>query len=164
MFRRILITHGIIDSSEDKVNLMEIREQYADEYLALTTAEKAAIVKEYNQERRLTTKSYRVSAGSKVQDFQHTYDQLASLVSINVYRYSCLNNSNLDDQPEYSHWGAWLFFPHTRFIAIQYCSSMVLHEFKYARLPQAHRSPWLGLHSHRNSVRSICCCWLLDIM
>ena len=69
-------------SAGDKVSLMEIRETYADEYLALTAAEKSEIVKEFDKERQLSAKSYRVSASSKVQDFQHTYDLLASTVSI----------------------------------------------------------------------------------
>ena len=60
---------------------MDIREQHADEYAALTPAEKEAIVAKHNLKKAHFTPSTQVTACSRVQDFAHTYQQISDLVS-----------------------------------------------------------------------------------
>ena len=65
----------------DAVSLMDVREQYASEYTALTPAEKLALVAEYESKKATSTPSTRVTARSRVQDFAHTYQQISDMVS-----------------------------------------------------------------------------------
>jgi len=66
---------------------MDIREQYAGEYAALTPNEKQALMAEYESKKVISAPSTRVTARSRVQDFAHMYQQISDLASL--YLGSC---------------------------------------------------------------------------
>ena len=76
------LTRTIGRKAGDTLSLMDVREQYASEYAALTPAEKQALVVEYESNRVTSTPSTRVTAHSRVQDFAHTYQQISDMVSL----------------------------------------------------------------------------------
>lgn len=65
----------------DALSLMDIREQYANEYAALTPAEKEAIIVDYESKEIQSAPSTQVTARSRVQDFANTYQQIPNLVT-----------------------------------------------------------------------------------
>jgi hypothetical protein len=76
------LTLSIGRSEGDTLSLMDIRDQYANEYVALTPTEKEGIVAEYESKRVCSAPPTRVTARSRVQDFAHTYQQISDLVSL----------------------------------------------------------------------------------
>ena len=69
----------------DTLSLIDVREQYAAEYAALTPAEKKALVSEYELKKTCpAVPPTRVTARSRVQDFAHTYQQISDLVSDHI--------------------------------------------------------------------------------
>ena len=86
------LTKNIGCGEGDTVSLMDVREQYADEYATLTPAEKEAIVVQYESKKVQSAPSTRVTARSRVQDFAHTYQQISDLVCLLLDTYQMSNN------------------------------------------------------------------------
>jgi hypothetical protein len=64
---------------------MDVREQYANEYAALTPTEKKLLITEYEAKKVTSAPSTRVTAHSRVQDFAQTYRQISELVTPAFY-------------------------------------------------------------------------------